>query len=144
MSVKVPTNRFIVSSLQAGFYQQLFKSISGFQELGYKLVLEAETAHAFRQGPRVEEIISILCNLPIKEYRLIGQYYKGLRAERIGETRSIFEKVAEESRTYKAESLMSLAEPKPERVTTMRSLDILQKLVKLRIILPDCGSYREA
>ena len=37
MSIKVPTNRFIVSSLRAGFYQQLFKGISGFHELGHKL-----------------------------------------------------------------------------------------------------------
>ena len=108
MSIKVPTNRFIVSSLRAGFYQQLLKS--GFQELGPNLVREAEVAQVFRQVGRVEEIGSILCNLPVKEHQLIGQYYKGLYAERMGESaRGIFERVAEESRTYKTKALMSLA-----------------------------------
>lgn len=110
MSIKVASNRFIVSSLRAGFYQQLFRDISGFQELGCRLVLEAETAHAFRQGSRVEEIIPFLCNLPIREHQLIGQYYKGLRIQRTGQNANyIFERVAEQSSTYKAKALMSLA-----------------------------------
>lgn len=74
------------------------------------MVKEAETAHTFRQLSRLEEIASMLCNLPIKEYQLIGQYYKGLHARRIGQNvNGIFERVAEESRTYKTKALMSLA-----------------------------------
>ncbi len=110
MSIKVAKNRFIGSSLQTGFYQQIFRDISGFHELGYKLVKEAELAQEFRQVNRVAEIASILCNLPIKEHQLIGQYYKawlGLRTRQ--NSRSIFERVASESRTYKAKALMSLA-----------------------------------
>jgi tetratricopeptide (TPR) repeat protein len=110
MSVKVANNRFILSSLHAGFYQQMFRGISGFQELGCKLVREAEVAHVFRELSRLEEIASMLCNLPIKEFRLIGQYYKGLHARRLGQNvGGVFEKVAEKSRTYKARALMSLA-----------------------------------
>lgn len=64
----------------------------------------------FRELSRLEEVASMLCNLPIKEFRLIGQYYKGLHARRMGQNVSgVFEKVAEESRTYKARALMSLA-----------------------------------
>jgi tetratricopeptide (TPR) repeat protein len=110
MSIKVAKNRFIVSSLQAGFYQQTFRDISGFHELGCKLVKEAEIAQAFRQDNRVVEIASILCHFPIKEHRLIGQYYKAWLALRTRQNaRSIFERVAQESRTYKAKALMSLA-----------------------------------
>ena len=110
MSIKLATNRFIVSSLRAGFYQQLFKGISGFHELGENLVREIEVAQAFRQNDRVVEIASVLEGIPIKEHQLIGQYYKGLRVERIGgNARGVFERIVEESRTYKTKALMSLA-----------------------------------
>ena len=110
MSIKVPTNRFIVSSLRAGFYQQLFKEISGFQELGQKLVREIETAQAFRQIGRVDELSLILSGLPIREHQLIGQYYQGMCVQHIGgNAKDIFERVVEESRTYKTRALMSLA-----------------------------------
>ncbi len=110
MSIKVPTNRFILSSLRAGFYQQLFKGISGFHELGEKLVREIEVAQTFRQNDKVIEIASTLESIPIKEHQLIGQYYKGLRIERMGgNARGIFERIVEESRTYKTKALMSLA-----------------------------------
>ena len=110
MSTKVATSRFMLSSLRTGFYQQLFKDISGFHELGRRLVKEVEAAHAFRQVAKVDEIGSILSNLPIKEYQLIGQYYKAMCVEHIGgNARHIFERVAEESNTYRARALMSLA-----------------------------------
>ncbi|HEX5735276.1 MAG TPA: tetratricopeptide repeat protein [Blastocatellia bacterium] len=107
MSIKVPTNRFIVSSLRAGFYQELLKGTSGFRELGKKLVREIETAQAVRQSSRVEESASILGNLPIKEFQLIGQYYEAWGQKE--NARGVFERVAEESRTYKSKALLSLA-----------------------------------
>ena len=110
MSVKVPTNRFILSSLRAGFYQQLFKGISGFQELGHRLVRQIETAQTFRHDNRVIELASILNNLPTREHQLIGQYYQGWLGQKTGENvRGIFERVAEQSITYRTKALVSLA-----------------------------------
>lgn len=102
----------MVSSLKsyAGFYQQLVKNVSGFRELGNRLIYEAEAAYAFRQVDRLEEFGSILSSLPIKEYSLIGNYYQGWCAYRRGDnSRDIFEKVFEESETYKSRALFSLA-----------------------------------
>lgn len=110
MSVKVANNRFIVSSLRVGFYQQLFKNASSFGELGNRLVKTIEAAQDFRQAEKVEELASFLSNFPLKEYRLIGQYYRGLWLYRKGEnSRDIFEKIAEDSSTYRAKALWSLA-----------------------------------
>ncbi len=108
MSVKVANSRFIVSSLRAGFYQQLLKS--GFQELGYSLVRGIETAQVCRQGDRVIELASILDNFPTKEHQLIGQYYKAWLGQKAGQdARPIFERVAEESLIYRTRAFMSLA-----------------------------------
>ena len=112
MSVKVAANRFIHSSLKryAGFYQQLLQSVSGFQELGNKLVQEAEAARVFRQIDRLEELGSILSNLPLKEYQVIGHYYQGWCLYRRGEnSRAIFESVIEQSIAYRAKAFISLA-----------------------------------
>lgn len=84
--------------------------MSNLQELGNRLVKAVEIAHAFRQADKVEEIGLILSNFPIKESRLIGQYYLGGYAWRKGEdAREIFEEVVEKSEMYKAKALMSLA-----------------------------------
>ena len=109
MSVKVANSRFIVSSL-SGFCQHLTSSVSGFQELGNRVVHEAEVAQAFRHIERLEELGSILSNFPLKEYRLIGQYYLGWSAYRKGESsRKTFEQIVEQSKTYKATALIDLA-----------------------------------
>ena len=109
MSVKVARDRFIVSSV-TGFYQYLTSNVSGFQELGEKLSRIAEIAQAFRQTERLEELGSILSNFPIKEYRLIGQYYLGWSAYRKGgNVQETFEQTVEQSKTYKATALIDLA-----------------------------------
>ena len=118
MSVKVANSRFITSSLQksVGFYQQLLRGISGFQDLGRRLVRQAEIAQAFRQTERLNDITSILINLPIREYQLIGEYYKGWCAHRAGEdARPIFERVLEQSKIYKVNVLMSLGASEASR-----------------------------
>lgn len=108
MSVKTATSRFIYSSLRAGFYQQLLKS--GFQQLGYGLVRGIETAQICRQGDRVIELASVLDNFPTKEHHLIGQYYKAWLGQKIGQdARPTFERIAEESLSYKTRALISLA-----------------------------------
>ena len=111
MSVKVANSRFINSSLQksAGFYQQLFREISGFHELGQSLVRQAEVAQSLRQVDRVEEIALVLSNLPLKEHRLIGNYYQAWLQRREYNARQVFESVLEQSKTYKAKALISLA-----------------------------------
>jgi tetratricopeptide (TPR) repeat protein len=110
MSVKVANSRFIASSLQAGFYQQILSDIVTLQELGNFLVKEAEAAQILRQTEKLEEVSTVLSNLPIKDLRIIGHYYQGLSAYRRGEdARSIFEQVAEHSKAYRAKALMSLA-----------------------------------
>ncbi|MCI0491208.1 MAG: hypothetical protein L0229_31850, partial [Blastocatellia bacterium] len=93
-----------------GFYHRLLSNASRFQEFGDYLVREAEAACDFRQIDRLEELASLLSGFPMKEYRLIGQYYQGWCAYRRGEdARYIFEEVIEESKTYKARALLSLA-----------------------------------
>jgi len=133
MSVKVASNRFIVSSLvkHAGFYQQLFDGISSIQELGNRLIREAETAYAFRQTDRVEELGLILSNISIKEYSLIGQYYLGWCAYRKGENaQSIFEQVITKSKTYKIKGLISLAAVEAGKGDYARELELYTEAAK--------------
>jgi tetratricopeptide (TPR) repeat protein len=111
MSIRVASNRFIISSLQkrVGFYQEILRSFSGFQSIGQKLIAQAETAQDFRQVDKLEELSIILCNLPISEYQYIGQYYLAWCHYRRGESTShIFEGVVEKSQTYKVKGLISL------------------------------------
>lgn len=111
MSVKVASNRFIIPSLHrfGALYQHLFSGVSGFQQLGERLIREAEMAQAFRQVDRLEQLGALLSHLPLKEYHIIGQYYLGWSQYRKGENaQPIFEKVIEQSRTYKTKGLISL------------------------------------
>jgi tetratricopeptide (TPR) repeat protein len=110
MSVKVASNRFIVSSKYAALYQQLLSNVSGFQELGNRLVQEAELAQGFRQQDKLKELAITLSNFPSEEFKLIGQYYLGWCAYRSGkDVQEVFEEVLEKSKTYKAKALMTLA-----------------------------------
>ena len=108
MSVKVANSRFITSSLK-GLYKYLTYHLSSFQALGERLIHEAETAQAFRQTEKLEELGLILSNFPVKEYRLAGQYYIGWSMSRKGQdAQELFEKVVEESNTYRARALIDL------------------------------------
>jgi tetratricopeptide (TPR) repeat protein len=118
MSVKVANNRFITYSFRSGFYQQILSDIVTLPGLGNLLIREAETAQILRQTEKLEETSIILSHFPLKDLRIIGHYYQGLSAYRRGEdARSIFERVAEQSKVYRAKALMSLAavEAKDER-----------------------------
>jgi tetratricopeptide (TPR) repeat protein len=110
MSVKVAKNRFIVPSLRTEFYQHVLSSVSNLQQLGKRLVQEAELAQSFRNTESLEELAKVLSNFPIRNYQTIGQYYLGWCGYRRGEnTDSIFEKVLEQSSTYRGKSFLSLA-----------------------------------
>lgn len=115
MSIKVANNRLIVPSLQAGFYQQLFHNVSGFQAVGERLIRLAENARLLRQTAQVEEAGRLLSNIPIREYQSIGQYYLTVCDYRNGElekTQRIFEQLAETSflsSNYRGRAMLSLA-----------------------------------
>ena len=109
MSVRVANSRFILSSKSAVLYQRLLKNVSDFRGLGNRLIQEAEVAQSFRQTNRLIELSVILSNLPLSEYRLIGQYYLGWCGYCNGEnTREVIEQVVEKSKTYKVKALISL------------------------------------
>ncbi len=109
MSVRVANSRFIVSSKSALVYQRLLKNVSDFQGLGNRLIQEAEIAQSFRQTKTLTELSIILSNLPLSEYRLIGQYYLGWCGYCKGEnTREVIEQVVEKSKTYKVKALVCL------------------------------------
>ena len=91
-------------------YQHLFNGISSFEELGNRLIQKAECAKALRRTEVLEEIVSMLASFPVREYQLIGQYYKGLSEYlKGGKPQQIFETVLEKSSSYKAKALIGLA-----------------------------------
>jgi len=106
MSIKVASNRFMHSSLK-GFYRCL--TYTGFQALGEKFIYEAETAQAFRQTEKLEELGLILSNFPLGEYRPIGQYYLAWCSSRKGlDVLNTFEQIIEVSSRYRARALIDL------------------------------------
>ncbi len=133
MSVKVAKSRFIVSSLIQGVesYQHVINSVSSFQELGVRLVQEIETARVFRRVQKIEDLSLILSNLPIREYQLISQYYYALSSFLKGDnTQHTFETVLDESRTYKARALITLAGIEARKGNTEAELKYFAKAVK--------------
>jgi tetratricopeptide (TPR) repeat protein len=90
-------------------YQYLVSNIADFQELGIRLVHEAQDAHAHRQADRLGEVAAILHHFPIHEYRIVGQYYIGWCTHRKGEEAgNLFEKIIEESDFYRALALIEM------------------------------------
>jgi tetratricopeptide (TPR) repeat protein len=99
----------------AGFYQDLLRGISSYEQLGNRLIQQAEQAHAFRQFDRVKEIGQILFNFPLKQYSSIGAYFLGVALNSCGngdqdEARRMFELVVDIAPDkYKAKAILSLA-----------------------------------
>ena len=111
MSKQTAASLFMVPPLQAGLYQQLLTSVISFQELGNRLIRLAHQAKAFRRVAEVRQAAEILCNLPIKDYQVIGQYYLAWCERRTNPQASkIFEKIAETAPPrYRAFAMHSLA-----------------------------------
>jgi tetratricopeptide (TPR) repeat protein len=113
MSDTTATNLFIQSSLKryAAFYQQLIGGMSGFEQLGNRVVRLAEHAQAFRRYDTVKESAHVLNNIPIKQYQSIGHYYLALCEYRGGRNpQEAFERVANDAPTaYRVRALQSLA-----------------------------------
>jgi hypothetical protein len=99
--------------------------------LGERLTHEAETAQAFRQAEKLEELGSILSNFPIKEYRLIGQYYIGWCINRKGQdAQNLFERVAEGSATYRPLALIELASTEARKGDLSSSVKYFTEAIK--------------
>jgi len=109
MSKQTETNLFIVSSMPR-LYQELLSGVVSYEALGERIVKAIKLHHAFRHVDKVRELSQLLVNFPIKEYRLIGQYYLlwcGCRENKYHAR--ILESVIEQSQTYKAKALQSRA-----------------------------------
>ncbi|HVG22386.1 MAG TPA: hypothetical protein VNI02_25330 [Blastocatellia bacterium] len=94
----------------AEFYQHLSQGIRNYENLGNRIVGKIKAAHAFRQVDIVRELSSILINLPIREYQLIGQYYLAWCDCRESKFNNVvLETVIEQTRTYTTKALLSRA-----------------------------------
>ena len=105
-----------------GLYQQLaWKIASGISgkhalhELGKRLVVLAEHAHAFRQMDALENISQVLMNSPVpRVYKAVGQYYQAVCIHRFGRgnldrAAHLIEAVAEDAMPgYRVRAMQSL------------------------------------
>jgi hypothetical protein len=107
MSRDTDRNLLIVSSMPR-FYQQLLRGPANYETLGTRIINRIKTAHAFRQVERVRELSGLLINLPIREYRVIGQYYLAWCACReLRFNPASLERIFEQTQTYKIQALFS-------------------------------------
>jgi hypothetical protein len=107
MSKQTDKTLFIVSSL-SGLYQALLSGVESYKDLGNRIVEAIKLAQSFRQVKKVVELSQILVNIPIREYQLIGQYYLVLSKCRDREyDTATLEKIADQTKTYKAQVLLS-------------------------------------
>ena len=110
-------NRFMLPPVgkYERLYQDLLKGFVSYNQLGNRLIHLAEQARTFKQIDILSELAFILSNLPLKQYRIIGQYYLALAICRNGsgdleQATAIFEKVASEGPLiYRAEAMLSLS-----------------------------------
>jgi hypothetical protein len=56
-------------------YQRLLNGAVAYEQVGKRIVKEIKAAEAFRQVDTVRGLASILITNPIREYRLIAEYY---------------------------------------------------------------------
>lgn len=75
MSRQIDNNLFINFSFWPRFYQQLSRGIASYEALGNYIIEQIKIAKSFRKVEPVRELAVVLINIPIKEYKLIGQYY---------------------------------------------------------------------
>lgn len=109
MSKDTDKSLFIVSSVPR-LYQQLLSELSSYEILGNRIIRQIKAAHAFRQVKQVRELAGILVNIPIKECQLIAQYYLVWSQCRQSEYDTApLERIAEQTQTYKAKVLISVA-----------------------------------
>src|ERR1051325_4164077 len=112
MSRNTDKSFFILSPLvneYAGLYQQLFRGISTYKELGNHIIKQIKLAHAFRQIEQVRELSTLLLSIPIKECQLTAQYYLVWSECRESAFQlEALERIVEQSQTYKSQALSSI------------------------------------
>src|SRR5689334_18725588 len=109
MSKETARNLFIVSSMPR-LYQHLLSGIASYQALGKRIIKQIKAAHAVRQAEKVRELSRILINIPIKEYQLIAQYYLvWCKCRELDFHDQLLERIAEQSYSYRTQSLISRA-----------------------------------
>jgi AraC-like DNA-binding protein len=107
---KQPESSFLIGSSLPALYQQLLTGLASYEELGNRILRRIKAAHAFQQVEQESELARVLINIPIREFQLIGQYYLNWCKCRELEYRSdILERIAEQTKTYKAKALISRA-----------------------------------
>jgi len=118
MSKQIENSLFMLSPFglkQTGFYQDLLRGISGYEQLGNRLIQLAEQAHAFRQFDRVREFGQILSNFPVRSYQAIGYYYLAVSYNNcgsgdLGKAKELLTLAADTAPLrFKAKALLSLA-----------------------------------
>ncbi len=138
MSKQTDTSLFIVSSVPR-FYQALLSGIESYTDLGKRIIGEIKTAHAFRQAETVRELAGILMNIPIKEYRLIGQYYLILvQSLALKYPIKELEAIIDQTLTYKAQALLSRGLFGFYKQNTDAALYFYNEALKVR---PDISQY---
>jgi tetratricopeptide (TPR) repeat protein len=109
VSKQTARNLFICPSTTkvAEFYQHLLTGITTYEVLAARVLTRIRTACAFRQVDQVRELSSILINIPIREYRLIAQYYLVWCEFRESIcSYAILESVIEQTQAYKSKALI--------------------------------------
>jgi tetratricopeptide (TPR) repeat protein len=117
MSMQTAANRFIVPPKlkSVGFYQELLKGISNYEQLGSKLIRFSEQARALRQFDLLSEYARLLSNLPVEKFQTIAQYYLALGLCRYGhgeldKAKTILENVASVAPLkYRAQAMITLS-----------------------------------
>ena len=56
-------------------YDQVVSGLASYDAMANSILTQIKIAHAFRQVNLVKELAEILLTIPLKEYRLIAQYY---------------------------------------------------------------------
>lgn len=119
MSKQTNSSLLIVSSVPA-LYQHLLSGVATYEELGNRILSKIKTAYSFRQVEQVRELARMLARLPIRECQLVAQYYLvWCKCRELEYHPNILERIAEQSRSYKAKALISrgtfdLYKSKPE------------------------------
>lgn len=102
------------------FYQHLLSGVATYEELGNRILGKIKSAYAFRQVEQVRELARMLARIPIRECQLVAQYYLvWCKCRELEYHPGVLERIAEQSRRYKAKALISrgtfdLYEGKPE------------------------------
>lgn len=138
-----------------GFYQHLASGLvkfihqkHGLCNLGERLVVLAERAHAFRQMDALEQVSQILVNSPLpRPFEAVGRYYLALCTQRLGlgdseRAANLLEDVLETAPTkYKARAIISLAANCRNQSDSQSALSLYCEAAHFASISSVCDPY---